>query len=300
MLSNDYLNLANSQIKEASQWIKDYRANPEKYGSATTQNGSQSGDVSQVQQLLGNNTNSMMEMFQPLMVLMMFQILMQQIAPQSGINASNVAPPITAPYHPIQTGTPSSSDSSTTTSQTCINKLTTALESTDTPTEADLQALLDDWQANGLNETQFGQSVMYLLHQGDADTAAKLENWLPALFQSGALNPNPFLNAAYLDKLPNDRLAALSSSIASTGLSYADGAPNTSLISRLLSATTGDTSTTGSESTMSQDILYRLSQAAPDNAILANFLSISGFSLDENGILQGPYTLASQYTSQTV
>lgn len=318
MRSNDYLNMVNSQMKEASQWIKDYRANPEKYGSATTSTGSNSSgtstnaDLSQIQQLLGNSNNSMMGMFQSMMMLMMFQILAQQMGVKSTGNASDLSN-IPSPYHPVQTGncntntggTTTSNDQSTTGSssaanQTCVNTMSEALDSTDSPTEEDLQALIDDWQDKGLTETQFGQTVMYLLHQGDASTAEDLQNWLPSLFQSGTLNPNPLLNASYLDKLPDDRLAVLSDSLASTGLTYADGVPNTSLAGTLLRSIGEDSSATSSESTMAQDILYRLWQANPSDAVLGNVLSLAGFSSTDDGGLQGPFTLASKYATETV
>lgn len=318
------MNMANSQLREHSRWLKDYKANPEKYGSATVNDSSASQDqsLSQLQQLLASNgamagANTTSTMLQMMMMLMMYQ-MMGQVFPGmasgmplgGGLNVPTQAQSVQDPFQAFpQYQLPGSQASSQSATQKAVDTLLSHLlkdpesdtgqETINTP---DVSSLMSDWETAGLNEVQFGQTIMYLLHQGDQETLSALSQWLPELLGQGSLMPLPLLQGDYLSRLDQSRKDILAQAIADAGLSNNDNAPNSVLISNLIGkASTPPTSDASLvEQEMAQSVIRALVANASDEALtsdgqedlyLPNLLYLSGFERDENGQWLGPFAL---------
>lgn len=300
-MRNDYLNNINRQIAEASRFVKDYRSDPSKYGSAThsSRDLAQSDQMAQMMQMQQQMQAQFQEMFQSMMITMMELMLGRSVSGTPTTSASDMStddPFDSFPdYRPLPNGSTETSSSGGADVPETPNTLDTQvalelLESYLSAESPNLQSFLNAWEQKNLSEKLLGQSLMYMLDQGSDE---KLETLLPSLSSlvgNRVLNPLPFVSEDYLAKLTPERRLALSQALTQNGLNDASGKSDARLFSFVLNQLQPQANTTGSlQNEMARQLLSALyaRKSNPIDPQLLTLMRLLGFQFDEQGQVTG-------------
>lgn len=279
-----FLSDVNRKIGEQMRWLRSYQANPQEVMPRTR---------TPAPSAPAGGLGTMLE---PLLLMMLFQILLPAM---TGQNPGTQNPPGSdQPLQPEfgagtgmggaglmqggirqQTGDPEQNPAR--------NYLEAVLgENEDLQSGAFLDALLTHLENRSFSEQHLGEALMYLLHQGGSEHSADIARLTGTLIHEGVINPKPFMQPGYLEKLDDARKAHLADALGQAGPLLADGSAN-----RRLSGTVVEYAGTDSETgRFTEALLYRwvtrYPADAPDTtgaeaAAVHRMLGLTGLNPDE-------------------
>ncbi|HEY9687489.1 MAG TPA: hypothetical protein V6C52_10975 [Coleofasciculaceae cyanobacterium] len=276
LMDNNFLNFINRSIGDNARFVRDYRANPEKY--ARPREATPPDPMAQ-----------MMAAFSPMMLMMMSQMLTNQGGWSSALP--------TGYYTPLL-NTPGDSNSASASRNPAIGYLESLFrgkaaaqpEADIALTSEDVAKVKDDLAQGRLQPVDLGQALKYELDQAPVEHLPGISRLMTDLMDTGALNIGPFLQNDYLARLSPERRETLLESIELAGLRMDSGKPNTRFIGFLLEHLnqSNQPSTQALLRRFLQDF-YDTHGSAPDTPvgkILASVLQLAGLSADEQGQLQ--------------
>ncbi len=143
-------------------------------------------------------------------------------------------------------------------------------------------------------EEEMGQALKYLLDKAPADQLASIRDLLKGLFDSGQLNPVPFMTENYLGHLSDDRRNILQLAIRSAGVRMADGQVNSRLMATLLQSLFRNDNPQQQSFMRSllqqwQDVYSKHPEDSPGRLTFRDFLAMANIKVDDKGQLVFPH-----------
>jgi hypothetical protein len=276
LMDNNFLNFINRSIGENARFVRDYRANPEKYARPSV--AAPPDPMAQ-----------MMAAFSPMMLLMMSQMLTTQGGWGAPLPIGYYTPLLNNPGEPNQA--PASRNPAIGYLESLFRSKSVAQPEADfVLTSEDVAKVRDDLAQGAFQPAELGQALKYELDQAPEEHLPGISRLLTDLMDSGTLNIGPFLQNDYLDRLSEDRRELLLQTIELAGLRMDSGKPNTRFIGFMLEELNRP------DHLQTQALLRRFLQdfydthgstpETPVGKILTSVLQLADISADEQGQLQ--------------
>jgi hypothetical protein len=275
-MDNNFLNFINRSIGENARFVRDYRANPEKYARPR-------------EAVPPDPMAQMMAAFSPMMLLMMSQMLTNQGGWGAPLPTGYYTPLLNTPAD--LTSVPAARNPAIGYLESLFRGKSSAQPEADiTLTSEDVAKVRDELAQGLFQPADLGQALKYELDQAPEEHLPGISRLMTDLMDAGELNIGPFLQNDYLDRLSEERRELLLQTIELAGLRMDSGKPNARFIGFMLEELNRP------DHPQTQALLRRFLQdfydthgSAPDTPvgkILSSVLQLADISADEQGQLQ--------------
>lgn len=300
--SNYFLNTVNKSVSENMRFLRDYKANPEKYAdqSSSTGTGASTG------------TGTATDPISPMMQMMMLMMMMQMMSNMTGTNlpqldystlfsnllGGTTQNPTTTPPVTQNPAVQYLEDRFTTlaaTVPTTTDPATGESPATQTPWTEDDTAQFKAQLTNGtITQTQMGQALMYELDKTDPKNLPAVGQLISSLMESGDLNIVPFLQNDYLTQISADSQDMLFRAVELSGLLLSSGQSNSRFVAFLLESLSKE-NPNKADQPKTQAFIQKFMQdfynvhgktpTAPVGTVLAQVLTLTGIKAGTDGKL---------------
>lgn len=276
-MENNFLNFVNTSIGENARFVRDFKANPDKY----------------ITPKQPSATEQMMQMMGPMLMLMLFQMMPRQGSSAPTGLPSEYFPPLIPKLTDLTASTAAKAPAVAYLEELFKGKEADNPDATEvTLSTEDVNQIKAALAAGTVKSLELGQALKYELHKAPAEHLPAVSRLITDLMDAGQLNAGPFLQNDYLAQLAPERRDTLLSAIELAGLRMDSGKSNIRFIGFLLDNLSRD------DQPHTQALIRRFLQDfydahgnAPDTPvgkILASVLELADVTVGEDQALVFP------------
>lgn len=212
-----YLSNINRTIGDNMRFARNFQAQPQTQAAS-------SGDA-----------QSLSEMIQPLLMLMLFQMMQPMLGAGAGTSLPSSGAGVLPSYGLLSAMQNPATSYLMGAFQQKLDAVSPSTEQLQL-TDAEMTAIQQDITEGQLSEAQVGQALKFLLVQADAVFRPVVGGLIAGLGQKNALNVVPFMQDTYLERLQPVQRETLLGAVTQTGLTVEGGQTNVRLASFLIEA----------------------------------------------------------------